>query len=82
MMQKDGKIFVERNEEIEFTLDVNILLKNYADGKTDAIGIANYIAEIINDCLNCKSAKSNLSDENDRRSYNGTYFELIDRFTD
>ena len=80
--QKDGVINIARNSEVEKTIDLNRAIKNIKDEFMDEIGLANMIAEIIHDCLNCKSAVASLKDLNDKRQYFGTYFENIDYFTD
>lgn len=80
--QKDGNISVYRNDELDWQLNANRLVDNVKAGKTDAIRLANLIAEFINDCLNCKTASSSLKDLNNKQQYTGTYFEHIDHFTD
>ena len=74
--QENGVVKIYRNGEYEKGYDFNRL------GEFSPVGLANMVAEIINDCLNCKSATSTLHDLNDTRSYFGTYFENIDHFTD
>lgn len=74
--QENGIVRIYRNGEYEKGYDFNRCLD------LTPIALGNMIAEIINDCLNCKSATSTLHDLNDTMSYQGTYFENIDHFTD
>jgi hypothetical protein len=76
--QENGIVKIYRNEELEKSYDFNRNL-TFENGST-VIGFANMIAEIINDCLNCKTATSSVTDLNDTKSYRGTYFEFIDQF--
>ena len=80
--QQDGFIKISRNEEYEQGYDLNKVVERIKDDKMSAIGLANWIAEMLNDSLNCKSATATLKDLNDTASYRGTYFENIDQFTD
>ena len=74
--QENGIVRIYRNGEYEKGYDFNRC------SNLTPIALGNMIAEIINDCLNCKSATSTLHDLNDTMSYQGTYFENIDHFTD
>ena len=80
--QQDGFIKIIRNGEYEQGYDFNKVLERIKDDKMSAVGLANWIAEMLNDSLNCKSATATLNDLNDTASYRGTYFENIDQFTD
>ena len=80
--QKDGKITVYRNDEIDWTYDCNRVVERIQDGRMSAIGLANNIAEIIHDSLNCQNVKSKLTDANGTGSYNGTYFEYLEYTND
>lgn len=74
--QENGIVRIYRNGEYARGYDFNRC------SDLTPIALGNMIAEIINDCLNCKSATSTLHDLNDTMSYQGTYFENIDHFTD
>ena len=76
--QKDGVIKVYHNDQLAYVYDCNYLIKSIKDDGTNAIGLANELAEMIHDALNCKKASASLKDLNDTRSYRGTYFEQID----
>ena len=78
--QKDGRISIHRNGELEQTYDLARYVERIKEGKVDAINLANFVAEIMNDALNCKTAKSTLHDLNGKQAYFGTYFEEIDHF--
>ena len=80
--QEDGIISIYRNEELEQSYDLVYCVERIKEGKIDAIGLANFVAEIMNDALNCKTATSTLHDLNDRKLYFGTYFEEIDHLED
>ena len=80
--QQDGFIKITRNDEYEQGYDLNKIIERIKEDKMSAIGLANWIAEMLNDSLNCKSAVATLKDINDTSSYRGTYFENIDQFTD
>ena len=76
--QEDGFVKIYRNGEYEQGYDLNWTVNAIKDGKYSNVALANWIAEIINDALNCKTASSTLEDLNDTRAYRGTYFEGID----
>ena len=79
--QENGTIKVYRNGTYETGYDINYIVKlirEREDVQATGINLANMIAEIMNDCLNCKSASSSLKDLNDKKAYQGTYFESID----
>lgn len=80
--QKDGHIQVFRNDELEWQCDLVKYAERIAQGRVTPIGFANYFAEVIHDCLNCKTASATLHDLNDMEQYQGTYFENIDYFED
>lgn len=80
--QKDGQIEIYRNDELEKSYDMVMYAERIKSGRVTAIGLANFLAEVINDCLNCKTASSSLHDLNDMEQYYGTYFENIDSFKD
>lgn len=76
--QENGFIKIYRNDEYEQGYDLNWTVDAIKEGKMSNVSLANWIAEIINDSLNCKTASSMVQDLNDTRSYRGTYFESID----
>lgn len=80
--QKDGVIEIYRNDELEQIYDCNRWISSITSGTLSNIGLANMLAEIINDCLNCKSTTSELHDLNDKRAYRGTYFDYLDYIQD
>lgn len=80
--QQDGFIKVFRNGEYEQGYDFNNVVERIKEEGMTAVGLANWIAEMLNDSLNCKTASSVLKDLNDKQQYRGTYFEYIDQFTD
>ena len=71
--QKDGVVQVREkySDDLLWTYDFN------QKEKPSAVALANMVAEVINDCLNCKKATSELHDLNDTKSYYGTSFEYI-----
>ena len=79
--QKDGIIGIVRLGEVEATYRINDVVERIKDGKMSSIALANMIAEIMCDCLNCKKAVATVEDLNDTKSYRGTYFEDIACFT-
>lgn len=76
--QQGGKIRIYRNDELEKVFHLDEYMERIKEGKVTASGFGNFLAEIINDCLNCKTASSSLSDLDDLEQYYGTYFENID----
>ena len=80
--QQEGVIKISRNDELETTYNIAGLVEDIKKGDTNAQGLANMIAEIMCDCLNCKTASAALHDLDDLKQYFGTYFENIDSFTD
>lgn len=78
--QENGKISIYRNGECEHQIFCNRVVERIKQGDLSEIGLANYFAEVINDCLNCKTAVSVVEDLNDTKPYRGTYFEDIDQF--
>lgn len=80
--QENGVITISRNNEVESMYHIDKVVERIKSDKLSTIGLANMIAEIMHDCLNCKSASSTLKDLNEKGQYFGTYFENIDHFTD
>lgn len=80
--QKDGIIEISRNGELESIYRIDKTYDRIKDGQMREVALANMIAEIMCDCLNCKTASATLKDENARDQYKGTYFESIDHLTD
>ena len=80
--QKDGVVEIFRNGELEQIYDFNRWISSITSGTLSNIGLANMVAEIINDCLNCKSTTSALKDLNDKKAYRGTYFDYLDYIQD
>lgn len=80
--QKDGVVKISRNGTVEKIYYIERVVDRIKTEKMTTIGLANMIAEIMHDCLNCKSAVSTLKDLNESDQYFGTYFENIDYFTD
>ena len=78
IIQKDGVITISRNGEVETRYNMDRAVELIASGKMTSVGLANMIAEIMYDCLNCKSATASLKDLNETDAYQGTYFETID----
>lgn len=76
--QKDGKIEISRNGELESRYHFDATVERIKEGKINAVALANMIAEIMCDCLNCKTASAALKDLNEMEQYRGTYFENID----
>ena len=76
--QYQGTLKISRNDELEKQSDIAMYMKRIAEGKINPSTFANFIGEIINDCLNCKTASSAIHDLDDLRQYQGTYFEYID----
>lgn len=80
--QQGGTISIYRNDELEKVYYMEQYMSRIKEGKVSAAGFANFIAEIMHDCLNCKTASSKLTDLDDLEQYYGTYFENIDCFSD
>jgi hypothetical protein len=78
--QQGGIITINRNGEgPEWRMDANRYMDRIKEGKVTPEGMANYIAEIINDCLNCKTASAKLDDLDELGQYSDcTYFSSID----
>ena len=76
--QKDGIIEISRNGELESIYRIDRTYDRIKDGEMSLVGLANMIAEIMHDCLNCNTASATLKDENEKDQYTGTYFESID----
>lgn len=81
LTQENGIISAHINDELEYTFDANFIIERVTEGHMDSIGLANIIAELIHDCLNCRTASASLHDANDTKSYRGTYFEWFDWHT-
>lgn len=77
--QEDGFITIIRNDEEEHCIDINRTFSRIKGSNTSPVAIANWIAEMLHDCLNCKTASCELYDLNDTSAYIGTYFEWIDK---
>lgn len=84
IIQEDGLIQLIRNGELEKTYELNRVVRLIKEDKIDAIWLANFVAEIMHGCLNCKSASAKLKDLNGRYQFSPdpTYFEMIDQFDD
>lgn len=83
IIQENGLIQVNRNGELESSYECNMIVQKIKTGKWDAICLANFIAEIMHGCLNCKSASAKLVDLNERYQFSEcTYFDNIDYFED
>ena len=82
LTQENGLICGYINDELEYTFDANFIIERVTEGHMNSIGLANIIAELIHDCLNCKTASASLHDANDTKSYRGTYFEYFDYRTE
>lgn len=80
--QQGGIIKISRNGEgPEWTMDVARYMQRIKEGKVTPESMANFIAEIINDCLNCKTASAALSDLDELGQYaDDTYFSCIDYY--
>ena len=78
--QENGMIKIFRNGEgPEWSMNVTKYMERIKDGKVTSQGMANFIAEVINDCLNCKTASSALTDLDELGQYStNTYFGDID----
>ncbi len=84
IIQENGLLQLIRNGELEKTYEFNRVLRLFKEEKIDAVWLANFVAEIMHGCLNCKSASAKLKDLNERHQYSSdpTYFEMIDQFDD
>ena len=80
--QENGMIKISRNGEgPEWSMDVNRYIERIKEGKVTPQSMANFLAEVINDCLNCKTASSALTDLDELGQYStNTYFGDIDHF--
>lgn len=78
--QQGGIISINRNDEgPEWRMDCGKYVDRIKEGKVTPERMANYIAEIICDCLNCKTASAALSDLDELGHYSeSTYFSDID----
>lgn len=78
--QENGMIKIFRNDDgPEWSMDVTRYIERIKEDKVTPQSMANFIAEIINDCLNCKTASSALTDLDELGQYsNNTYFGDID----
>ncbi len=80
--QKDGTIRCYVNGELEYTYDGNFIVERVKEGYMNGINVANLIAEIMHDCLNCKTATAELHDLNEAGNYHDyTYFSSFDYAT-
>ena len=80
--QQDGVVKIHRLGECEQSYNFNIVVDKVKSGEMTSVELANFVAELINDSLNCKTATSVLEDLNGCNQYRGTYFEDVDCFTD
>ena len=78
--QENGIIRVYRNGELDYQWYLNDAVEGIRQGRMNEIQLANIVAEMLCDSLNCKSASASVKDLNDTKSYRGTYFESIDYF--
>ena len=77
--QQGGVIKITRDGEPEWTWYGDRYMERIKEGKISAESMANFIAEIINDCLNCKTVSAALSDLDELGQYsNDTYFGSLD----
>lgn len=77
--QQGGVIKISRNGEPEWAWHGDKYMERIKEGKISPESMANFIAELINDCLNCKTASSALHDLDELGQYsNDTYFSSID----
>ena len=76
--QENGVIEIYRNGELEHRFLLGVVIERIKQDKISEIALANWMAEMLCDCLNCKSASATLKDLNDTEQYSGTYFEQID----
>ena len=76
--QEDGFVKIHRNGEYEQGYDLNRVVEKIKDGTMTNVSLANWMAELINDALNCTKVSSALTDLNDTKTYRGTYFEGLD----
>lgn len=74
--QEDGFITIIRNGDEEHCIDINSTFSRIKGGDTSPVAIANWIAEMLYDCLNCKTASCEIYDLNDTRSYFGYIDEM------
>ncbi|MBQ2972393.1 MAG: hypothetical protein IJD68_07580 [Ruminococcus sp.] len=84
IIQESGLLQILRNGELEKSYGFNRIVKLIKEEKIDAVWLANFVAEIMHGCLNCKSASAKLKDLNGRCQFSPdpTYFEMIDQFDD
>lgn len=84
IIQENGLIQVIRNGELESSYECNKIVQKIKADEWDAVWLANFIAEIMHGCLNCKTASAKLEDLNHRYQFSSepTYFECIDHLED
>lgn len=82
LIQQDGFIKIFRNGECEQSYNFNIVVDKVKSAEMTAVELANFVGELVNDSLNCKTATAVIEDLNGCNQYRGTYFEDIDYFTD
>lgn len=84
IIQENGLLQLIRNGELEKTYEFNRVVRLIKEDKIDAVWLANFVAEIMHGCMNCKSASAKLKDLNETYQYSSdpTYFEMIDHFED
>jgi len=80
--QHNGFISCLVDGEPEYSFDANFIIERVNEGYMTGVSLGNIIAELIHDCLNCKTAKAELHDLNDTKSYSDcTYFSSFDYIT-
>lgn len=78
--QENGIIKVYRNGELDYQWWLKDAVEGIRQGRMNEIELANIVAEMLCDSLNCKSASASVKDLNDTKSYKDTYFSYIDEF--
>lgn len=77
--QQGGIVKVSHNGELEYSIDCVRYIQRIKEDKVTPQSMANFIAEIINDCLNCKTASAALHDLDELGQYStDTYFGDLD----
>ena len=76
--QKDGLVVVQESitGEVLYDKDFSDIVFRIKEGYLDAIGLANYVAELMHDCINMELVSSSLSDLNERGVYRDFPSEL------
>ena len=77
--QQGGTVKITRNGETEWKLDCAWYVERIKEGKVSPERMANFIAEIIHDCINSKYATAGLTDLDELGQYSmSTYFSDLD----